>query len=526
MSGSRLPLLVLRDRVLFPGDAIEVSLVREASFRTLETCLRSEEQPIRILVALQRDPAEEDPREEDLHVRATLAEIGAVRGEDRHDCALALRGRARVDIESFGLSKDGWSAGWQPIEGQGVATEDAGEVLEQLRVGGAALVREGAPLPPGAQEHMAACTDPSVLGDLLAGQIPLKADEAHRILAEDDARSRIDRILSAMEAWRADLVDRARYEQERAAVDASRLPAVLAESEDEARHALDALQPSDRRLFEAFRDDGFFVIEGLVEHEKIDALLADIEAVRQSPDRFLVTDHRRHRPFRHAWPGFDDYESLFDLYVNLESSRAVCLHPEIVRLLRLLFGARPVAFQQLLFQRSNGHPLHQDTAYVDVEAPRMLAATWVALEDVVPGRGELVYYPGSHRLRRTFSDGSPRFQAGHDDPAAYEEWIRSSLESIGSEERSFLARKGDVFFWAADLVHGSKERTRPVHETRRSCVTHYCAEDVREGWFARRPHCRERWEVAGGSALVASARYELGQGRGLLRPVPPRNLPI
>ena len=65
-----------------------------------------------------------------------------------------------------------------------------------------------------------------------------------------------------------------------------------------------------------------------------------------------------------------------DTYVNFESARRVCFHPKVLHFLQLLFEERPVAFQQLLFQRSNGHPLHQDTAYVTLEKPLEIINIW------------------------------------------------------------------------------------------------------------------------------------------------------
>ena len=54
--------------------------------------------------------------------------------------------------------------------------------------------------------------------------------------------------------------------------------------------------------------------------------------------------------------------------------------------------------------------------------------------------------------------------------------ILARCAAIGCVKRDFIAKKGDVFLWAADLLHGSNPRTRSEEETRMSCVTHYCPE--------------------------------------------------
>jgi ectoine hydroxylase-related dioxygenase (phytanoyl-CoA dioxygenase family) len=164
---------------------------------------------------------------------------------------------------------------------------------------------------------------------------------------------------------------------------------------------------------------------------------------------------------------------------------------------------------------------------VCVDQPLQLAATWIALEDVVQGRGELTYFERSHRIPHYFfRDGSKRFSAQRDAPEPYLRHLQDQVRAMGCAKRDFLARKGDVFLWAADLVHGSNRRTRPAHETRRSCVTHYCPETTRPFWF--RVLKRHRGlEEAGPRARLASSYYRLPHGPGLARPAflmpePPR----
>lgn len=245
-----------------------------------------------------------------------------------------------------------------------------------------------------------------------------------------------------------------------------------------------------RRIAE-FSRSGFTIFESCIDSELVDALCRDIRRIEENPGCFVTTDHRNGRPYAYSSERFDRYESAFDLYVNFESARRVCFHPTIRRFLELLFETPPLAFQQLLFQRSNQHPIHQDTAYVCLEQPLQMAATWIALEDVVAGRGELTYYEGSHKIpHHFFRDGSKRFSPGSDDEDAARRHISTEAERLGCAKRDFLAKKGDVLVWAADLAHGSNPRTRPDDETRMSLVTHYCPTSTRPFYFRFLPENR------------------------------------
>ena len=119
------------------------------------------------------------------------------------------------------------------------------------------------------------------------------------------------------------------------------------------------------------------------------------------------------------------------------------MHPRIVRFLTMVFEARPVAFQQLLFQRSNQHQVHQDTSVVAVEDPMLLVATWIALEDVVEGSGELGFYDRSHKLPHyLFKDGSKRFNPKVDDQAEYVRSLDNACKQRGLAYERLLAKKG------------------------------------------------------------------------------------
>jgi phytanoyl-CoA hydroxylase len=264
-----------------------------------------------------------------------------------------------------------------------------------------------------------------------------------------------------------------------------------------------------------FIDHGWLLWRNAIDAKLIDQFARDIHAHHKHPGCFVTTDHRSNRSgLKLSGNVADRFESLFDLYVNFDSSRKVCMRPRIARFLTLVFEARPIAFQQLLFQRSNQHKVHQDTSVVAVEDPMLLVATWIALEDVVEGSGELGYYDRSHRLPHyLFKDGSKRMNFAADDQAQYVRGLDAACRKHGMAYERRLARKGDVFFWTADLVHCSHRRTLPDGTSRLSCVTHYCPSTTTPFWFRHHPDKRqiEAYDMVSG---FASMHYRLpAEGR-------------
>jgi ectoine hydroxylase-related dioxygenase (phytanoyl-CoA dioxygenase family) len=173
--------------------------------------------------------------------------------------------------------------------------------------------------------------------------------------------------------------------------------------------------------------------------------------------------------------------------------RDAILSPDILHFLHLIFERPVLASQSLTFYRGSQQTIHQDSAYVPYTLPLQFAATWIALEDVEEGTGELEYFVESHReLPEFFYNGvhksvhdAQRLGAGGN---LITDEVEQHLQAIQREagERNlakarFLARRGDVLVWHADLAHGGAPTSSP--RTRKSLVTHYCPSEVAPLYF-------------------------------------------
>ena len=82
----------------------------------------------------------------------------------------------------------------------------------------------------------------------------------------------------------------------------------------------------------------------------------------------------------------------------------------------------------------------------------------------------------------------------------------------------FMAKKGDVFVWAADLVHQSHPRTMAEDTPRLSCVTHYCPATTVPFWNRFHPDKTGRMPH-GDAGELASLYYPLPKPEGMIAPV-------
>jgi ectoine hydroxylase-related dioxygenase (phytanoyl-CoA dioxygenase family) len=248
-----------------------------------------------------------------------------------------------------------------------------------------------------------------------------------------------------------------------------------------------------------FERDGFLVLPRFFAPDRIDAATAAIRRLLQERAGQVVVDNLRNGQ-RTFWADAEGRQTrafkFNDLYLLSPEVRDLALGAELAAILATLLGEAPVLCNSLNFERGSGQPRHIDSLYMTPRTPHALLAAWVAFEDVHPGAGPLAYFPGSHRIPLyTFNDGTHHAAAG--EMADWFDYIDVQLRLRGLREERFLARKGDVFVWHADLVHGGSPITDPTR-TRGSLVCHYFgAADCRErqldlvprppGYWLRRP---------------------------------------
>jgi len=224
-------------------------------------------------------------------------------------------------------------------------------------------------------------------------------------------------------------------------------------------------------------NDGYMILEGAVSPDLVDRFLGDLGDLLSRDDhgvRMTYWDGPNHH-YGDARPDRLNYAEakVLDLHARMSAAQQVIFAPAIQAALGDIFEDEAVAFQSLYFEYGSQQGAHQDTAFVYTRPAYHFVASWVALQDVTPGSGELFYYPGSQKLDDLiFSGGNKELRSG--DPASdnYSTELEKIATDAGLVRSRFLPRKGDVLLWSADLIHGGEAIL--TKESRRSIVTHYC----------------------------------------------------
>jgi ectoine hydroxylase-related dioxygenase (phytanoyl-CoA dioxygenase family)/multidrug efflux pump subunit AcrA (membrane-fusion protein) len=268
--------------------------------------------------------------------------------------------------------------------------------------------------------------------------------------------------------------------------------------------AIGELLPAEAKLVDAWKRDGFVILPGAVDPAAIDAALADFERacdgtlprkISYWDDQGLHLETASHELLRKR------DAKLLDLHDVSEATQAIIFAEPVSRFLQILFERPALAFQSLGFYYGSQQPLHEDYVFVRVSSPLEFVASWIALEDIRPGSGQLEYYPGSHALPHHLFGGSrfwPEFQ--EEEVQHFSDTIHAQAREAGLTLQRFEAKKGDVLIWSAALMHGGSPVTDP-NLTRKSLVTHYCPADL-QPMFAYKGGRSKRKSVAGNYVIA------------------------
>ncbi|MEZ4568951.1 MAG: LON peptidase substrate-binding domain-containing protein [Thermomicrobiales bacterium] len=168
MYSAPIPLLPLKNVVIFPRNVVTMLVGRARSIQAVEEALTRDR---RIVVTTHKDSEIDDPRPDDLHRVGTLVEIISVERQQGSNIQVILEGLARVSILSFDNSRPFYWVEAEPVVEE-VVSENEGAILAGVVHD---LIQRYSEtknkLNPEVMEMILQTNDPSHLADLVTTQL-------------------------------------------------------------------------------------------------------------------------------------------------------------------------------------------------------------------------------------------------------------------------------------------------------------------------------------------------------------------
>jgi ATP-dependent Lon protease len=197
-TSGEVPVLPLRDVVVYPHMVIPLFVGRDKSIRALDGAMANDKQ---ILLVAQKSADVDDPAVEDLQKIGTLANILQLLKLPDGTVKVLVEGNRRARIQRFLSTEKAFTALIEPLPETLQADEREQEVLVRSAV---ALfeqyVKLNKKIPPEVLTSLASIDEPGRLADTMAAHMSLKLDEKQRVLEMTDIQARIEHLMGLMEA--------------------------------------------------------------------------------------------------------------------------------------------------------------------------------------------------------------------------------------------------------------------------------------------------------------------------------------
>lgn len=211
--------------------------------------------------------------------------------------------------------------------------------------------------------------------------------------------------------------------------------------------------------------NGYIIWEQFLDAETVDVINSEIDD--------LLDTHKVDFNYTHR--------KILNAYTDSYAIRKVIKDKRLLQLFTFILDKKVLPFQTINFLQGSEQHAHSDALHMSTFPNGNMIAAWFALEDITLEQGPIAYYAGSHQLpyitNADYDNRSNAYLLDADANKKYEQKIADVIKEQALEKSVFLAKKGDVLIWHANLIHGGEAHTNKAL-SRKSMVAHYYANNV------------------------------------------------
>ncbi|MDB4942499.1 MAG: ATP-dependent protease La [Labilithrix sp.] len=191
--GDELPVLPIRNAVLFPGAVAPFDVGREKSVALVED-VDNFPSPV-IAIFAQKDPATDDPQADDLHQVGCAARVLKALKHSSGNYSLILQGLTRIKLQDVTQTSPYLKAKVKKLEAAAAEDDEAEALSMSLRDIAKQVIQLMPELPREAGSLIDSIQAPGALADLVAANLDAPVEEKAQLLETIDAKERIRKVL-------------------------------------------------------------------------------------------------------------------------------------------------------------------------------------------------------------------------------------------------------------------------------------------------------------------------------------------
>lgn len=193
---TELPLLPLKNTVLYPGVVIPITVGRDKSLKAIKAAFESDRM---IVVVAQRDAAAEEPKPEELYQVATVAKIVKRLRMPDGSSTVIIQGNRRVRLQSIVSESPHFVATVSPLLDKGdTGAKEFKALITSLKDLAAEVVKLSPHIPPEASIILRNIDNARFLIHFIASNLNAELKEKQEILEADDLHKRAELVLKRL----------------------------------------------------------------------------------------------------------------------------------------------------------------------------------------------------------------------------------------------------------------------------------------------------------------------------------------
>src|SRR3954471_2380265 len=192
-----LPILPLRDIVVFPHQPVPLFVGREKSVRALEEAMRAEGK--QILLATQKDKDDDDPAPDAIYDVGVVATVLQLLKLPDGTVKVLVEGRERARIAEFTSQTEFYEAEIAYVAEDGSGSAEAEALSRAVVEHFDNYVKLNKKVPPEALATIPTITEPGKLADSIAAHLAVKISDKQELLEIFNVARRLEKVLGLME---------------------------------------------------------------------------------------------------------------------------------------------------------------------------------------------------------------------------------------------------------------------------------------------------------------------------------------
>ena len=191
-----IPVLALRDVVVYPHMVIPLFVGREKSIKCLEAAMENDKQ---IFLVAQKDASIDEPEVEDVYQVGTIATILQLLKLPDGTVKVLVEGTQRAQITEFTQTDEFFIAQSQYIVSEEIDEQEHDVFIRSAVSQFEGYVKLNKKIPPEVLTSVSGIDEPARLADTMAAHMPLKVAEKQKVLEIANVTERLEFLMAQME---------------------------------------------------------------------------------------------------------------------------------------------------------------------------------------------------------------------------------------------------------------------------------------------------------------------------------------